>query len=70
MTTKMSATEARVHFGEVLRRVQNNETIIVERGGKPKAVILSIPEYEKLKRRDTRRGFGESLRDELDKERR
>lgn len=45
----MSATEARVHFGKVLRRVENNETITVERGGQPKAVILSVEEYEKLK---------------------
>jgi prevent-host-death family protein len=49
MSKVMSATQARVHFGEVLRRVENNETITVERGGKPKAVILSIGEYQKLK---------------------
>lgn len=49
MSTVMSATEARVHFGEVLRRVENNETVTVERGGQPKAVILSVEEYEKLK---------------------
>jgi prevent-host-death family protein len=45
----MSATQARVHFGEVLRRVENNETITVERGGQPMAVILSVAEYEKLR---------------------
>lgn len=49
MTTTMSATEARIHFGEVLRRVENKETITVERGGQPKAVIMSIEEYEKLR---------------------
>jgi prevent-host-death family protein len=53
MSKVMSATQARVHFGEVLRRVENNETITVERGGKPKAVILSIGEYQKLKSGDS-----------------
>lgn len=43
----MSATEARAHFDVVLRCVENNETVTVERGGRPKAVILSIDEYEK-----------------------
>lgn len=45
----MSATDARVHFGEVLRRVRDNEIITVEHGGKPKAVILSVEEYERLR---------------------
>lgn len=45
----MSATEARVHFGDVLRRVRANETVTVQHGGKPEAVILSITEYERLR---------------------
>lgn len=45
----MSATEARVHFGEVLRRAEENETITVERGGQPQAVVISVEEYEKLR---------------------
>lgn len=46
---RITATEARVHFGEVYRRVtENDETIIVERNGKPGAVILSIDAYEAL----------------------
>lgn len=49
MNTRVSATKARVHFGEILRRVENNETITVERGGEPKAVIISIEEYKRLK---------------------
>lgn len=51
MSRTMSATEARVHFGEVLRRVENNETITVERGGQPKAVIISIDQYTRLRDR-------------------
>jgi prevent-host-death family protein len=46
---RISATEARVHFGEIYRRVtENDETIIVERNGKPGLVILPIEEYEML----------------------
>lgn len=50
MGRTISATEARVHFGEVLRRVaENDETIVVERGGKPQVVLLSVAEYERLR---------------------
>ena len=49
MHKAVSATEARVHFGDVLRRVRANETVVVEHGGKPEAVILSITEYERLR---------------------
>lgn len=48
----ISATEARVHFGEVMRRVaETNEAVIVERGGEPQVVILSVDEYKVLLRR-------------------
>jgi prevent-host-death family protein len=48
----ISATEARVHFGEVMRRVaETNEAVIVERGGEPQVVILSMDEYGALLRR-------------------
>lgn len=46
----MSATEARVHFGELLRRVtEDAETIVVERGGKPRVVVISLDEYDRLR---------------------
>ena len=45
----VSATEARVHFGELMRRaVQTGEPIIVERDGKPIVVVLHVDEYERL----------------------
>ncbi|MFP3911802.1 MAG: type II toxin-antitoxin system Phd/YefM family antitoxin [Desulfobacteraceae bacterium] len=45
----VTATEARIRFGELLRRVaENRESVIVERGGKPQAVVLSVSEYERL----------------------
>ncbi len=50
MTRTMSATEARVHFGELMRRVvEGQEPVIVERGGKPQVVVLSVAEYERLR---------------------
>jgi prevent-host-death family protein len=45
----ISATEARIHFGELMREVvENQQPVIVERGGKPQVVVLSINEYENL----------------------
>lgn len=50
MEQTMTATHARIHFGEVLRKVAKGEhRIIVERAGRPQAVILSITEYQQLK---------------------
>ena len=47
----MSATAARVHFGDVLRRVsEDGDVIQVERSGKPLAVVISIADYEELQR--------------------
>lgn len=56
MERRMTATEARVHFGEVLRDVtERGKTVVVERGGKPQAVVISLEEYQRLKRgRDER----------------
>lgn len=45
----ISATEARVHFGHWLRRVKEQDvTLIVEKGGRPEAVLLSVAAYAKL----------------------
>lgn len=50
MQRVMSATEARIHFGELMRRVvEDKETVIVERGGKPWVVVLSVEAYERLR---------------------
>ena len=49
MAGKVSATEARIHLGELMRRVvEGGGPIIVERGGKPYVVLLSVEEYEHL----------------------
>jgi len=45
----MSATDARIRFGELMRWVvENRKPVIVERGGKPHVVVLSVDEYERL----------------------
>ena len=48
----VSATEARIHFGELMRQaVETHEAIIVERGGKSHVVVISVEEYERLLKR-------------------
>ena len=50
MERVVSATEARVRFGEMMHRVINNqETIIVERFGEPQIILLSLIQYQRLK---------------------
>ncbi len=49
MTRTISATDARVHFGEVLRGVKEDRaTYYVERSGTPVAVVIPVEEYEAL----------------------
>ena len=48
MPKVVSATEARVHFGELLRRVSKGETVLVERAGLLQAAVLPSAEYERL----------------------
>ncbi|MGH3664074.1 MAG: type II toxin-antitoxin system Phd/YefM family antitoxin [Micromonosporaceae bacterium] len=43
----MSATEARVHFGEVLDDVaKKGDVVIIERSGRPSAVIVSVESWK------------------------
>jgi prevent-host-death family protein len=45
----ISATQARVRFGEVIKRAYvNQERVVVEKDGIPVVVILSLPYYEQL----------------------
>jgi prevent-host-death family protein len=47
MERVISATEARIHFGEVMRQAQNGP-VVVERGGVPQVVVLSKKAYDDL----------------------
>src|SRR5690242_3932433 len=50
MDKVMSATEARVHFGEVMRRVnERDEVIVVERDGSPMIAIMSVEQLNRLR---------------------
>jgi prevent-host-death family protein len=52
MEQTVSATEARVHFGELLRIVvEKQQSIMVERSGKPLAVLIPAAVYEQIKGR-------------------
>lgn len=49
MQRTMSAIEARIHFGELMRRVvEQQEPVIVEHSGKPHVVVLSVDKYQQL----------------------
>jgi prevent-host-death family protein len=59
----VSATEARVRFGELMRQaVENHETIIVERGGRSHVVVISVEEYERLLKRQQQGDWRELVR--------
>jgi prevent-host-death family protein len=46
---RMTATEARIHFGEVLRHARTTgNAVIVERDGSEEVAIIPITEYRRL----------------------
>ena len=48
MTKLIDALSARIHFGEIMERTdQENTRFLVSRRGKPKVVILSVEDYLK-----------------------
>lgn len=50
MRQVVSATEARIHLGELIRQVvERKEPVIVERGGRPQVVVLPLDVYERLR---------------------
>jgi prevent-host-death family protein len=49
--SKINATEARQYFGKVIQRVYSgDEHLLVEKNGQPVVVILSIKEYEEMRK--------------------
>lgn len=49
MERNISATEARIHFGELMRHVvEKQEPVVVERSGEPHVVVISVDDYERL----------------------
>ena len=50
-TRTVTATEAQVHFGAMLRSVkEHGESVIVERAGEPEAVLISMDDFRELRR--------------------
>ena len=47
MDRTVTATEARIHFGELMRRAKSGP-VIVERDGKADVVVISKQEYDQL----------------------
>ena len=59
----VTATEARVRFGELMRRVmEGQEPIVVEKGGRPMVVVMSMEHYEKLETARQQRPAKEALK--------
>ena len=49
MIRTISATTARIHFGEVTRQVEERrEAVVVERGGREVVAIIPIDDYQRL----------------------
>jgi len=58
----MTATDARIRFGEVMRRVvEQGERVIVERVNKPLVVILSMSTYKQMKAAQQRESWQDAL---------
>jgi prevent-host-death family protein len=51
MQVIVSATEARVHFGELMQNaIQHQQPIVVEKAGRPQVVIIAYDRYQQLVR--------------------
>jgi prevent-host-death family protein len=50
METDIAATQARIRFGEVMRRAaEKHERFLVQKDGVPQVVILSVDDYQSMK---------------------
>ena len=48
MATSVPMTKARIHFGDIVRRVMKGERILLEKSGIPVATIISREDLEDL----------------------
>ena len=50
-TRRVTATEARVHLGEMIRAVtERGQDVIVEKSGQPQVVMISVEDYDEFRR--------------------
>lgn len=62
METVIGATEARIHFGELMRHVtEKDQAVVVERDGRPQVVVLSVAAYERLRASAGQQGWQNAL---------
>ena len=65
MSERVSAYEARTKFGEILDRVRyHKESIVVEKNGRPAAVIVDLEAYQALETLREEEKFIEDYTDE------
>ena len=50
MPKTVSATEAKVHLGTLLEWTTTRDEVIIESRGRPRAVLISVAQYEELQR--------------------
>lgn len=50
MPRTVSATEAKVHLGTLLEWTTTRDEVIIESRGRPRAVLISVEQYEELGR--------------------
>jgi prevent-host-death family protein len=62
MELTISATQARIHFGEIMQQAQTSP-VLVEKDGKPVVVVLSKQAYDALVASAARRSRYELLQD-------
>jgi prevent-host-death family protein len=60
MESVVSATQARINLGKLIRQVLAGEVVVIEHIGKPAVVVLSVEEYTKLKAK-RQQGWRETL---------
>ncbi len=62
MTRVVSATQARIRFGELMRWVmETHQPVTVERNGEPCVVVLSIEAYRRLQENQARPAWQDAL---------
>lgn len=62
MTRVVSATQARIRFGELIRWVmETHQPVTVERDGEPCVVVLSVEAYRRLQEGQVHSSWQETL---------
>lgn len=64
---RITAAEAKERFGELIRDVsEGHETVLIEKDGEPRAVVISLDEYTRLRNKAPESG-GQDWRARIDR---